>query len=226
MVEAMTEPLPETDDGALGEEARDAVLRLASERDVLALGPGLGGAAATRDAVRGIVERCAKPLVLDADALNALAPWPDEIRGSAERFVVVTPHPAEMARIAGGETREIVADRVAAARLFAERHHVVVVLKGARTVVASPDGEVVVNTTGNAGMATGGSGDVLTGIVAARLAQRPDDPLGATIAAVYLHGLAGDLAARESGVRALVASDIAAHLGRAFVEAGGSGELP
>jgi hydroxyethylthiazole kinase-like uncharacterized protein yjeF len=224
--EAMTEPLPETGEGTLGREAIDAALRLLAPRDVLAIGPGLGTDAGTRDLVRELVGSGDRPVVVDADGLNCLAPWPEALRGTDARPIVVTPHPAEMARLAGLQTREVVADRESIARRFAVEHNVVVVLKGARTVVAEPGGEVFVNITGNAGMATGGTGDVLTGIIAGLLAQRREDALGAAVAGVYLHGLAGDIAAAESGIRALVATDIARHLGRAFVEAGGAGERP
>lgn len=222
--EAMTEPLAETPDGALSPDALHALRRMISARTVAAIGPGLGTADATRELVQALARERERPIVLDADALNCLAPWPDDVRGTAELPIIITPHPAEMARIAGTETRAVVADRVTAAREFAVAHGVVVILKGARTVVADPGGEVFVNPTGNAGMATGGSGDVLTGIVAALAGQRPADPLGAAIAGVYLHGLAGDLAARETGMRALVATDITAHLGHAFVAAGGPDE--
>jgi NAD(P)H-hydrate epimerase len=224
--EAMTEPLAETPDGALSLAALDALRRLVSGRTVAAVGPGIGTDPSTKALVRALVAERERPMVLDADALNCLAPWPDELAGSVELPLVLTPHPAEMARLSGTETRVVVADRVAAARDFAVRHGVVVALKGARTVVAEPGGEVFVNPTGNAGMATGGSGDVLTGIVAALVGQRPSDALGAALAGVYLHGLAGDLAARETGARALVATDITRALGRAFVEAGGPDELP
>jgi NAD(P)H-hydrate epimerase len=222
----MTEPLPETPEGALSPDALRALRAMIAARTVAAVGPGLGTADATRELVRALARDRERPLVVDADGLNCLAPWPDDVRGTPELPVIVTPHPAEMARISGAETRAVVADRVGAARAFAAEHGVVVVLKGARTVVAEPGGEVFVNPTGNAGMATGGSGDVLTGLVAALLGQRPADPLGAAVAGVYLHGLAGDIAARETGTRALVATDITASLGRAFVEAGGAGELP
>ena len=224
--EAMTEPAAETADGALALAALEPLRRMIAARTVAAVGPGIGTASETRDLVRALVADRERPMVLDADALNCLAPWPEELAGSAGLPLVLTPHPAEMARLAGTDTRSVVADRVSAAREFATRHGVVVALKGARTVVAEPGGEVFVNPTGNAGMATGGSGDVLTGLVAALVGQRPADPLGATLAGVYLHGLAGDIAARESGVRALVATDITRHLGRAFVEAGGPDELP
>jgi NAD(P)H-hydrate epimerase len=223
----MTEPLPETAGGALGNDALGALCEMAAARDVVAIGPGLGQAAETRELVGALVRERARPLVIDADGLNCLAPWPSELRATDELPIVVTPHPAEMARLLGCATRDVVADRIGAAARFAAASGAVTVLKGARTVVAAPDGEVFVNPTGNAGMATGGSGDVLTGIVAALLAQRPNGgTLDAVVAGVYLHGLAGDIAARTLGLRALVATDIAARLGEAFFEAGGERERP
>jgi NAD(P)H-hydrate epimerase len=226
IAEVMTEPLPDTPAGALAIEALEPLRALVGARTVVAVGPGIGTGDPTRQLVRELVRDRERPMVLDADALTCLAPWPDDVRGTPEHPIVVTPHPAEMARVAGTDTRTVVADRVAAARAFANRTGVVVVLKGAGTVVADPSGEVFVNSTGNAGMATGGTGDVLTGLVAGLLAQRPTDALGAAIAGVFLHGFAGDLAAAGTGTRALVASDITARLGEAFLEVGGDAERP
>lgn len=224
--EVMTEALSETGGGALARQALDDLRRLIAERTVAAVGPGIGADPSTRELVQALVRDRERPLVLDADALNCLSPWPDEVRGSSELPIVITPHPAEMARLTGSDTRSVVADRVGAARELAVRAGIVVVVKGAGTVVADPSGEVFVNSTGNAGMATGGSGDVLTGLVAGLLAQRPGDPIGATIAGVFLHGAAGDLAAHEIGTRALVAGDITSRLGSAFLAVGGDAERP
>lgn len=225
LVECMTEPLAETSGGSVSREASGRALELASARDVVAIGPGLGsGDDSTRTFVRDVVARRERPMVIDADGLNALAPWKDEPKGSPGLPLIVTPHPGEMARLVGRPIEEVVNNRVEVARDFATTRSVVVVLKGSRTVIAAPDGEVYVNPTGNSGMATGGTGDVLTGICAALLAQKSGDPVGAAIAAVYLHGLAGDIAASRVGVRALIASDIAANLGHAFIEAGGDEE--
>jgi NAD(P)H-hydrate epimerase len=163
-------------------------------------------------------------MVIDADGLNALAPWPEDLKGSDEAPIIVTPHPGEMARLTGRTNAEVVADRINVAREFAASRHIFTVLKGSRTIIAAPDGEVYVNPTGNAGMATAGSGDVLTGLVAGLLAQRPSEPLEATIAAVYLHGLAGDLAANKLGMRSLIASDIIANLSEAILRVGGEAE--
>jgi NAD(P)H-hydrate epimerase len=129
-----------------------------------------------------------------------------------------------MSRLVGKSISEVLRERVETAREFATSRGVILVLKGSRTLIAAPDGEVYVNPSGNAGMATGGTGDVLTGIIAGLLAQKLDDPLGATIAAVYLHGVAGDIAASKLGTRAMIASDITAHLGDVFIEVGGDEE--
>jgi NAD(P)H-hydrate epimerase len=221
----MTEPLPETSDGSVSREASGRALELASARDVVAIGPGLGSSdESTRTFVRDVVTRRERPMVIDADGLNALAPWEDDLRGSPGLPMILTPHPGEMSRLVGRPIEEVVNDRVEVARDFATTRSVVLVLKGSRTLIAAPDGEVYVNPTGNPGMATGGAGDVLTGICSALLAQKSDDPVMAAVSAVYLHGLAGDIAASRAGVRALIASDIAKSLGRAFIEAGGDEE--
>ena len=216
--EVMTEALTETESGAISETALDAVLRFAHKKTVVAIGPGLSSLdESTRKFVLEFVQRRMCPIVIDADGLNALAPWPDELRGSAELPIIITPHPGEMARLIGKTNAEIVADRVNIACEFAMKNQVITVLKGARTVIAAPTGEVFVNPTGNAGMATAGSGDVLTGIIAGLLAQSPKSALEATIAGVYLHGLAGDFAAKKLGQRALIASDIINNIHRAFL---------
>ena len=165
--EVMTEALDETYDGAISHSALDRALQLAQKRSVIALGPGLSSSdESTRAFVREMVEMRTAPMVIDADGLNALAPWPEDLKGSDEAPIIITPHPGEMARLTGRTNAEIVADRINIAREFATRHHIITVLKGSRTIIAAPDGEVYVNPTGNAGMATAGSGDVLTGLVA------------------------------------------------------------
>jgi NAD(P)H-hydrate epimerase len=223
--EVMTEALDETPDGAISSDALDRALQLARKRTVIAIGPGLSSAdESARDFVREMVENRTAPMVIDADGLNALAPWPEDLKGWDDAPIIVTPHPGEMARLTGWTNAEIIAGRIDVAREFATKHQVITVLKGSRTLIASPVGEVYVNPTGNAGMATAGSGDVLTGLVAGLLAQRPSEPLEATIAAVYLHGLAGDLAANKLGMRPLVASDIIANLSEAMLQAGGDEE--
>ena len=225
MVECMTEPLSETALGAISGEASQKALDLAIDRDVLAIGPGIGSSEeTTRTFVRNVVNKRSKPLVIDADGLNALAPWSSNSRGGTELPLILTPHPGEMARLVGRPIAAVLRNKVEIAREFATQHSLILVLKGSRTLIAAPDGEVYVNTTGNAGMATGGTGDVLTGLIAGLLAQKKDDPLGAAIAGVYLHGKAGDLAAASAGTRAMVASDITSHLGGAFIRVGGEEE--
>jgi hydroxyethylthiazole kinase-like uncharacterized protein yjeF len=226
IAECMTEPLPDTPSGSIASEAIERALELAAERDVVALGPGLGASSnSTRTFVNEMVEDRERAMVIDADGLNALAPWPDGLTGSPTLPLILTPHPGEMARLVSEKSvAEVLRYRVEIAHEFATSHRVILVLKGSRSLIASPDGEVFINPTGNAAMATGGTGDVLTGMIAGLLAQKRGDPLGATIAAVYLHGLAGDIAASKLGTRAMIASDITSNLGEAFLEAGGDQE--
>jgi NAD(P)H-hydrate epimerase len=165
--------------------------------------------------VLGMIANTTLPLVVDADALNILAKHPEKIDGRG-RTMVLTPHPGEMARLAGISTKEVQANREPLAREFATKHNVTVVLKGWRTLIAHPDGSIAINTTGNPGMAKGGSGDILTGIVAALLAQYPEHPAEAVEAAVYLHGLAADFAVREQDEHTMLATDTVGHLFRAF----------
>jgi NAD(P)H-hydrate epimerase len=170
--------------------------------------------------VRTLVEKTALPVVLDADGLNAFAGQAKLLDGG-KRPLVLTPHPGEMSRLAGVAVAEIAKDPVGVARRFAAEHHCTVVLKGHRTLVVSAEGGVWVNPTGNPGMAKGGSGDVLTGIMAALVAQfasgaQPRCAAECAGAAVYLHGLAGDIAREEMGERAMVASDILDAIGEAF----------
>ncbi|MEP7338935.1 MAG: NAD(P)H-hydrate dehydratase [Acidobacteriota bacterium] len=223
--EVMTEALAETYDGAISQEAVKQALQLAQKKTVIAIGPGLSSSdESTRAFVRELVEQRTAPMVIDADGLNALAPWPEGLRGSDELPIILTPHPGEMARLIGKQNADVQADRIGIAREFATKHHVIVVLKGSRSLIAAPDGNVYVNPTGNAGMATAGSGDVLTGLIAGLLAQSPKTALDATIAGVYLHGLAGDIAASKLGMRSLIASDIIANLSEAILQVGGEDE--
>jgi NAD(P)H-hydrate epimerase len=212
--EYMTEPIDETAAG-LDPAAVDRVLELA--RDVVAVGPGLGTAPGTRAFVQALVDRATMPLVIDADGLNAFADQPDRLVGREGRDVIVTPHPGEMARLVGMSTDEVQSSRLEIARNFAVAHRLYVVLKGHRTIIATPDEKVFINPTGNPGMATGGTGDVLTGMIAAWLAQLLDAEAACQLA-VYLHGMAGDLAEADEGDVAMTASDLAAHLGDAVLE--------
>jgi NAD(P)H-hydrate epimerase len=211
--ELMTEPLPVGGNGGLHGEALGRALALAKERDAVVLGPGLGQDPATREFVRGFIAGCDVPLVIDADGLNALGPAPSSRASGADVLrkrsapTVVTPHPGEMARLIGSEAAEVQRRRLEVALEFAAQSGAVVVLKGHRTVVAGPDGRAAVNPTGNPGMATGGTGDVLSGILGALLA-RGLEPWVAATAAVYVHGLAGDVAARRLGQESLLAGDL------------------
>jgi hydroxyethylthiazole kinase-like uncharacterized protein yjeF len=182
---------------------------------VLAVGPGLGTDGDASEFARQLVAKTTVPVVIDADGLNAFADKTELLKGSG-RTMVLTPHPGEMARLAGMTVKEVEADRVGLARRFATEYGVTLVLKGWRTLVAHPDGSVAVNTTGNPSMAKGGSGDILTGIVAAMLAQFPDDVARAVEAAVYLHGLAGDFAAHAMDEHTVLATDTVTHLSDAF----------
>lgn len=205
-IESMTLPL----------RSLDQVLEAAEGKSVLAMGPGLGQEDDTVEAIRRIAGEVSLPLVLDADGVNAFAGRAAALAGrSAE--TVLTPHPGELGRLLGISTSEVQEDRIAAARRAAVEAEAVVVLKGHRTLVATPGGEVHVNPTGNPGMASGGTGDVLTGLISGLLAQG----LGALDAArlgVYLHGLAGDLAAARTGEAALAAGDLLTYLPAAFLE--------
>jgi hydroxyethylthiazole kinase-like uncharacterized protein yjeF len=212
--EYMTEALDETDDGVDPEEV-DRVLEIA--RDVIAIGPGLGQATATREFIRQLVDRATMPLVVDADGLNAFAGDPERLAGREGRDIIITPHPGEMARLVGMSTEEVQSSRLEIARNFAVGHHAFVVLKGHRTLIATPDGKVFINPTGNPGMATGGTGDVLTGMIAAWLAQLLDAEAACKLA-VYLHGMAGDLAEADEGEVAMTSADVAGHLGDAMLE--------
>lgn len=225
IAECMTEALAETNSGSVAQGAADRVLELADQRDVLAIGPGLGSDdKSTRALMRVVAMKRRRPMVIDADGLNSLAPWAKNLRGGVELPMILTPHPGEMARLVSKTVTEVLKNPVEFARSFAEHHAVILVLKGSPTIIAAPDGQVNLNATGNAGMASGGTGDVLTGIIASFVAQKAGEPLSATIAAVYLHGLAADIAASRLGTRAMTASDITAHLGEAFIELGGDAE--
>ncbi len=214
--EYMTLGLPEDEDGQLTEEGLERVLDTAA--DVIAVGPGLGTGPRVRAFVHGIVGRAGVPLVLDADALNAFTgEHVSKLTGHDGHDVIITPHPGEMARLMGVSADEVQADRISAARRFAQAHQLHVVLKGHRTLIAAPEGTVAINMTGNPGMATGGTGDVLTGVIAGWLGQLLD-PEGAARLGVYLHGHAGDLAMADLGEAALTASDLLLYLGDAVLE--------
>jgi NAD(P)H-hydrate epimerase len=211
--EFMTEPLAESAGGLVTQAALDRVLEM--RHDVIACGPGLGRGPEVGEFVRALLDRSTSPLVLDADALTVLAEDPARLVGREDRDVIITPHPGEMAHLIGSAVEEVQANRIAVATDFATTRRVYVVLKGHRTIIATPDGHVYINPTGNPGMATGGTGDVLTGMIAAWLAQLLDAEAACRLA-VFLHGAAGDLAEAEEGQVAMTATDVIACLGQAL----------
>jgi hydroxyethylthiazole kinase-like uncharacterized protein yjeF len=205
-MEFMTEPCPETGAQSLSLKARERIFELAGRMDAVALGPGLGLDPETQDLARALIAEVPLPMVVDADALTALSGHLDLLgRVAAPR--VLTPHPGEMARMLGVSASQIQSDRFESVRSFCTGHRVFLALKGAGTVIGRPDGQLFVNPTGNPGMAKGGSGDVLTGMIGAFLA-RGFEAEAAVQAGCYLHGLAGDLACAERGEEAMIAGDI------------------
>ena len=209
MPELMTERLAETNDGAI---ANQSVSNLMKDKNIVAIGPGMTTSIETSAFIRRVEADCPTQMVIDADGLNALIGFDGDLGGA-----VLTPHPGEMARLVDKKVEQVTANRVEVASDFAKRRNAYVVLKGHRTVVATPDGSVYINPTGNPGMATGGTGDILTGMISGILAQ---EHLGSFIErlclAVYLHGLAGDLAAEELGEESLVATDLLRFLPKAW----------
>jgi len=206
--EAMAEGLPLTEGGALGKDAIDRALALAESRDAVVIGPGLGQGAEVRAFVRELLSRCERPMIVDADGLNAAS----SAKGGSSPLrrrasTLVTPHPGEMARLIGSTTAEVQRRRVETARAFAVETGAVTVLKGQRTIVTDADGRAAVNATGNPGMATGGTGDVLAGILGALIA-RGVPAWDTAVAGVFLHGRAGDLAAARLGQEAMLAGDL------------------
>ena len=218
-LELMTWPLAANAAGQISAEnlAPEFLSVLTAGKTVLAIGPGLGQSPETVKFTTGLLSATKIPAVIDADALNILAAKPVLLTKLAKgRTLVLTPHPGEMARLAGVTVAEVQADRLGVAHSFAQRTGVTLVLKGARTLIAHPDGRVAVNTSGNPGMAKGGSGDLLTGLIAGLLAQYPVEVARAVEAAVYLHGLAADMTVRAANEHTLLATDSLAQLARAF----------
>ncbi|MBI4160815.1 MAG: NAD(P)H-hydrate dehydratase [Acidobacteria bacterium] len=214
LMEMMTEALPETREGTLSTKAIPRVHKLQEEKTVLTVGPGLSLATETQAAVREIVAKTTLPVILDADGINAFASHPEDLFGK-DRPVLLTPHPGEMGRLLKMSAAEVQADRVGICRSFAQEHRCFLVLKGYRTLIGTPEGDVYVNPTGNPGMATGGSGDVLTGVLSGLVGQGLS-MLDAARLGVYVHGLAGDLAAEKIGELSLMAGDILKYLPEAF----------
>jgi len=221
--ELMTEPLTETDAGTIATSADVRIEELMKSMSVVAIGPGISRDPDTATFVRSLVSHHKIPMVVDADGLNAFEGHTSELNGNG-RTLVITPHPGEMARLVGCSIADVQKDRLGVARKFAREHELIVVLKGHRTLVVRADGEAWVNTSGNPGMATGGTGDILTGMVAAMLAQEkraqnPDIALLAVCAAVHLHGLAGDVMRDIAGEHSLTATDLLQGLPDAFERA-------
>ncbi len=202
----MTLPLPQTREQTFAAKALAPLKKIWNKFDAIAIGPGMGQNKSTQRFIRDFITVCPKPMVIDADALNALA---HDLRPLQKNTVpkILTPHPGEMARLAGLSVKAVEKNRKAVALNFARKKHCVVLLKGYRTIVTSPQGKVYVNQTGNAGMATAGSGDVLTGMIAALLGQGMG-PFEAARTGAYLHGKAGDLAIKTIAPASLIAADL------------------
>ncbi len=216
--EIITRSLPETKNGAISEKAFEEIEKLSEKVDVIGIGCGLGAEAkATKDFVREVVTKRKTPIVIDADGLNALAPF--DFQGSKEFPLILTPHEGEFLRLLGTKDKEVLKDRVKAVRDFAEKYKVILVLKGERTLIGAPDGMVVINPTGNSGLGKAGNGDTLTGIITGFVAQAVQlkiDIFETVVAAVYISGLAGDIAAKKFGRRSMLASDVRKSLVKAF----------
>jgi ADP-dependent NAD(P)H-hydrate dehydratase / NAD(P)H-hydrate epimerase len=212
-LEVMTLPLPETKDTTLSFAGLGKIREFCRGIDVLAVGPGLGRNSSTQTLIREIIGKTAKPMVVDADGLNALSGHLNIL--SAGGKLILTPHPGEMASLLGGKVAQVQKDRKKVAKDFVNSYNVVLVLKGHQTIVSQKDKKFFINKTGNPGMAKAGSGDVLTGMIAAFLAQGLGS-FDAAKYAVYLHGLAGDLAAKDKSQLGMVASDIIARIPEAI----------
>lgn len=206
LTEVIKKPLKDWNKGSLSKEALPQILELAEDMDVLAMGPGLSADENITEIVAEVVRYSKVPLVIDADGINALSK-DLEILKEARVPIVLTPHPGEMSRLLKMDTRQILKDPIQYAKSFSKEYNVIVVLKGSRTVIALPDGRIYININGNPGMATAGSGDVLTGIIASLIGQglKPEE---AAISGVYVHGFSGDLAKIEKGEYGIIASDI------------------
>jgi NAD(P)H-hydrate epimerase len=216
--EVMTRGVKETETGAAAEEAFDEIMEFVeSSIDAVAVGSGLGTDESTKRLIRRLVEERQTPVVIDADALTALAPF--ETKGNDELPLILTPHAGEFLKLLGTEDKDAAKDRVRVAREFARKHHVILVMKGERSLIAAPDGRVVIIPTGNSGLGKAGNGDTLAGIIvgfAAQAVQMKVDMFESVVAAVYLGALAGDIAAEKYGKRSMLASDVRECLMDAF----------
>lgn len=206
LTEVMVKQFFETKDYSLSLLAEKEILNFCQRCDCVAIGPGISQNKETQNLVRNLTGKIEKPIVLDADGLNAFATHPEELKKSLSPLIL-TPHPGEMARLTGKDISEIQNNRKDIALSFAHQYNIVLVLKGFQTIVARPNGDYYVNETGNVGMATGGMGDCLTGIIASFVGQGLE-PFNAAIAGVYFHGLAADYAVKEKGVLSLIATDL------------------
>jgi NAD(P)H-hydrate epimerase len=206
LMEAMTRAFPASGTGSFAHDALEPALAFAMDKHAVVLGPGLGQQPATRAFARDFACACPVPLLVDADALNALSEAPEMLQHVAQPCVL-TPHPGEMARLLDNSTSVVQADREKAARALAERTGAVAVLKGHETLIVAADGRIARNTTGNSGLAKGGTGDVLSGVIGGLLAQRME-AFDAACLGVYLHGLAGDIAAQRKTARGMIARDV------------------
>jgi ADP-dependent NAD(P)H-hydrate dehydratase / NAD(P)H-hydrate epimerase len=204
--EVMTLPLPETSTGSLSPDALSPILDFCLKIDVVAIGPGLSRNPGTGELVRELVRSCPVPLIIDADGLNLIAE-DLSVLGSASSGLTLTPHPGEACRLTGLTREELFADREGTARRFARENNLILVLKGAGTLIALPEGSLRINLTGNPGLATGGTGDILTGLIAGFMAQGVEAGSAACLG-VYVHGAAGDKAAEKVGEISLIASDL------------------
>jgi len=218
LTEAMSLPLAETEDGSLAPDAEDKIKAQIEWASAIAIGPGLSRNSETLEFARKLIGEIDKPVVIDADALFALAEKPESLKKLPEKSIL-TPHIGEFARLIGKTVEQVKANKVELVREKAKKWKTVIVLKGAPSIIAAPDGQVYINSTGNPGMAAGGVGDVLTGMLAALLGAGID-PVDAAIAGTFLHGLAGNMAASEKGVLAMTATDITARLYEVFKEYG------
>jgi NAD(P)H-hydrate epimerase len=214
MMELMTEPLAETPEKTFSAEAVEKALTLSRGKDAVLIGPGISTHPSTREFVWNLVPKIETPVVIDADGLNILSLKPELLK-RLPRPAILTPHPGEFGRLTGLTVPEVLKNKLDIVPAFARKNGIFLLLKGYRTLISDPQGNVFVNSTGNPGMAKGGTGDVLSGLVASLLMQLKN-PLQAACAAVYLHGLTGDMAAEKDGERAMVAGDLIRFLPRAM----------
>jgi NAD(P)H-hydrate epimerase len=206
LTEVMTEPLPETPKQTLSLRAFSAIVRLCENKKAVIIGPGLGTFKETQSLILKLVRTLDLPIILDADGLTALATQPKTLP-ITNRSLILTPHPGEMAKLIRSTVKEVLENRIGLSRNFSQSQHVHLILKGHPTLITTPKGEVFINPTGNPGMASGGTGDVLTGMIGGLVCQG-FDILPSLQIAVYLHGMAGDEGAQEMGEKSLIATDV------------------